>query len=84
MALFSYGVLKVTPLKCISMNNQEFKIRTKTINISNNEPLFYPYSNEVNKCGGSWNNIKIIHIQNYVFLMLLKHKCQSIHSNFKN
>ena len=39
------------------MNNQECKIRTQIIDISNNEPLFYPYSTEVNKCSGSCNNI---------------------------
>ena len=40
-------------LKCVLMNNQECKIRTKIIDINNNEPLFYPFSSSVNKC----NNI---------------------------
>ena len=31
--------------------------RTKIININNNEPLFYPYSIEVNKYRGSCNDI---------------------------
>ena len=39
------------------MNNQECKIRTKIIYITKNEPLFYPYSIEINKCSGSCNNI---------------------------
>ena len=39
------------------MNNQECKVRTKIININNNEPLFYPFSVKVNKCSGSCNNI---------------------------
>ena len=39
------------------MNNQEFKTRTKKININNNEPLFYPFSIKVNKCSRSCNNI---------------------------
>ena len=43
--------------KCISMNNQECKIKPETININSNEPLFYPYSIKVNKCSGSSNNI---------------------------
>ena len=72
MVFFSSGVLNITPLECVSTNNQECKIRTNVININNIEPLFYPYSIEVNKCSGSCNNIKMIHIQNYVFLMLLK------------
>ena len=40
-----------------SMNNQECKIRTKIIDINNNEPSFYPYSIKVNKYSGSCNNI---------------------------
>ena len=39
------------------MSNQESKIRTKIIDINNNEPTFYPFSIKVNKCGRSWNNI---------------------------
>ena len=39
------------------MNNQECKTRTKIINISNNEPVFYPFNIKVNKCSGSCNNI---------------------------
>ena len=30
-------------LKCVSMNNQECKIRQKIINVNSNEPSFYPY-----------------------------------------
>ena len=44
-------------LECVSMNNQEFKTRTKIININNNEPLFYPFSIKVNECSRSCNNI---------------------------
>ena len=49
MTFFSYNVLNVTLLKCVSMDNQECKVRTKIININNNEPLFYPYNIEVNR-----------------------------------
>ena len=38
------------------MNNQECKT-TKKINISINEPAFYPFSIKVNKCSGRCNNI---------------------------
>ena len=37
--------------------SEECKIRPKIININSNEPTFYPYSIEVNKCSGSCNNI---------------------------
>ena len=49
--------LNVVPLKCISMKNQESRIRPEIMNINNNEPSFYPYSIKVNKCSGSCNNI---------------------------
>ena len=39
------------------MNNQECKIRPEIINRNSNEPSFYRYSIEVNKCNESWNDI---------------------------
>ena len=39
------------------LNNQECKTRTKIININKNEPVFYPFSINVNKCCGSCNII---------------------------
>ena len=44
-------------LNCVSMNNQECKIRPKIININSNKPSFYPYSIETSRCSGSCNNI---------------------------
>ena len=41
------------------------------IDINSNEPSFYPCSDEVNKCSGTVM-ILMIHMQNYVFLVLLK------------
>ena len=52
MSLFSANALE-----CVSMNNQECKIRTKIIDINNNEPTLYPFSISVNKFSGSCNNI---------------------------
>ena len=49
--------LNAIPLKFVSMNNKECKIRPEIININNNEPTFYPYSIKLNKCSGSCNNI---------------------------
>ena len=43
--------------KGVSMNNQECRIRLEIINFNSNEPSFYPYSIEVNKCSGSCDNI---------------------------
>ena len=47
---FGCNVLNVNPLKCVSMNNQECKIRSETINANSNQPSFYSYSIKVNKC----------------------------------
>ena len=49
VTIFSFSVLNVSSLECISTNNQECKARPKIININNNEPVFYPYSIKVNK-----------------------------------
>ena len=47
----------VIPLKCISMKNQDCKVRPKIININSNEPVFYLFSSKTSKCSGSCNNI---------------------------
>ena len=50
----NFNVSNVNSLDCVSMNNQECKIRPEMININTNEPVFYPYSI---KCKGSCNTI---------------------------
>ena len=49
--------LSATPLSCISMNNQECKVRPEIINIKSDEPVFYPFSIKTSICRGSCNNI---------------------------
>ena len=44
-------------LKCVSMNNQEFRVKLAIMNVSSNEPLFYPYGIFGNKRSGSCNDI---------------------------
>ena len=46
-----------TSLNCISMNNQECKVRPEIINVNNNERVFYPFSIKTSKYSGSSNNI---------------------------
>ena len=72
MAFSSFNPLNVNSFECVSINNQECKIRTKIIDINNIEPTFYPFSISVNKCSGSCNNINDPYMLNCVFLMLLK------------
>ena len=56
MTFFSCNVLNSFPLKCVSMNNQECKVRPKILNINSNEPSFYPYIILVNKWSGRCND----------------------------
>ena len=51
------------------MNNQECKIRTKTIDSNNNQPTFYPFSISVNKCS-EVSIILMTHMLNCVFPVL--------------
>ena len=39
------------------MNNQPCKAWPETINVSSNNPVFYPFSIKTNKCSGNCNNI---------------------------
>ena len=47
----------VNLLSCISMNNQECKVRPQIVNVNSDEPVFYPFSIKTSKCSGSCNNI---------------------------
>ena len=55
--LVSSNLVSTTPVRCISMNNQNCKVRPEVININSNEPVFYPFSIKTSKCSGSCNNI---------------------------
>ena len=44
-------------LNCVSLKNQECKVRPKIVDINSNNPMFYPFSIKVNKCSGYCNNI---------------------------
>ena len=57
MMFFDCNISSVNSSKCISMNNQECKVRPEIININSIESLFYPYSIKINKCSCSCNNI---------------------------
>ena len=71
MMFFGCNLSRLNPLECISMNNQECKVRPETVNVNGDEPVFYPFSFKTSKCSGSRNNINDP-MQNCVFLMLLK------------
>ena len=56
-SLFLSSLASTTSLNCISMKNQECKVRPEIINVNSNEPIFYPFSIKTSKCSGSCNNI---------------------------
>ena len=57
-ALMYFGNLSnVNSLECVSMKNQECKVRPEIVDINSNNPIFYPFSIKVNKCNGNCNNI---------------------------
>ena len=61
----------VNPLKCVSMNNQECKIRPEIVNVNSNKPVSFTFSiKKVNAVVVVI--ISIIHMQSSVLLMLLK------------
>ena len=55
MTFINFNLSNANSLECVSMNNQECKIRTEIINLNTNEPMFYPYSIKINKCKVSCN-----------------------------
>ena len=55
--MFLLSLVSTTPLRCITMNNQECRVRPEIINVNSNEPAFYPFSIKTSKCSGSCNNI---------------------------
>ena len=44
-------------LDCVSMENQECKVRPEIIIINSNNPIFYPFSIKINRFSGNCNNI---------------------------
>ena len=58
LALMYFGNLSsVNSLECLSMKNQECKVRPEILDINSNNPIFYPFSIKINKCSGNCNNI---------------------------
>ena len=55
--LTSVNSLNAIPLSCISMNNQECKVRSQIVNVNGDDPVFFPFSIKTSKCCGSCNNI---------------------------
>ena len=52
-----YNLFECNSIGCISMNNQPCKARPEIINVSSNNPVFYPFNIKTSKCSGNCNNI---------------------------
>ena len=48
------------------MSNQACKARPEIINVSCNNPIFYPLSIKIRKCSGNCNNINDPYVKIYV------------------
>ena len=57
---------RINSLTCILMSNQSCKPRSEFINVSTNNPLFYPFSIKKSKCSGNCNNINDLYAKIYV------------------
>ena len=55
--MFFSSLPNANQLKCISLKNQQCKVRPETVYINSNNPIFYPFSVKVSKCNGNCNNI---------------------------
>ena len=66
-SLFLSSLVSATPLSCISMKNQECKVRPKIVDINSNNPIIYPFSIKINVVVAVI--ILIIHMQKFEFLM---------------
>ena len=56
-------------LECISIKNQQCKVRRKIVDVSSNNPIFHPFSVKVNRYSGNCNNINNA-LQEFVFQIL--------------
>ena len=54
---FDCNLSSVNSLKCISMNNQEYKVTPQIVDVNGYEPIFFSFSIKTSKCSGSCNNI---------------------------
>ena len=44
-------------LNCVSINNQECKVRPKIVDVGSNNPIFYSFSVKTSRCSGNCNSI---------------------------
>ena len=55
--LSSINPLNTNQFKCVSVTHQECKVNPQTVNVNEDDPVFFPYSVITSKCSGSCNNM---------------------------
>ena len=55
--VFLSTLTSVNLLDCISINNQECKVRPQIVNVNGDDPMFFSFSIKTSKCSGSCNSI---------------------------
>ena len=69
-ALMYFGNLSnVNSLECVSMKNQECKVRPEIVDVNSNNPIFYPFSIKINKFSGNCNNINDLYARICVLIL---------------
>ena len=57
MMFFGCNLSSLNSVECVSMNNQECRVRREIVNANSKEPVFYTFNIKASKCSGSCNNI---------------------------
>ena len=57
---FGCSLPSIDSLKCISMNNQECKVRPQIVNFNVDEPEFFRFSIKTSKCSGICNKCESV------------------------
>ena len=55
--VFLSTLASVNLLSCISMNNQECRVRPQIVSINSKGPVFFPFSIKTSKCSGSCSDV---------------------------
>ena len=63
---FGCNLSSLNSFKCISMNNQKYKLRPQIVSVNSEEPVFFPFSIKTSKCSGNCNNINDPYVKLFV------------------
>ena len=73
VSLLNAAPVTITPLKCISMNNQQYKVRPDIVSVNSDEPFILLVLKKANAV--AFATISIIHMLKRGFWCYKKLKC---------